>query len=100
VEGAEAALQEARSVLGATRRERWIANTLAGLAEVAVHRGDIDEATVLLEDARDRYAARDDAQGVEHVEERLRSIAKSPLRRGKEALDTTSRTVTTKRRTS
>jgi predicted ATPase len=100
VDQAEAALQEARSVLGATRRERWIANTLAGLAEVALHRGDVEQATALLTDARERYVARDDAPGVAHVDDRLRSVAKPPLRAGKEAPDTTSRTVTTKGRTS
>ena len=40
LDDAEAALLEARAVLGATQRERWIANTLAGLAEVALLRGD------------------------------------------------------------
>jgi predicted ATPase len=100
IDDAEAALEEARSVLGATGRERWIANTLSGLAEVALRRGDLEQATALLEDARERYAARDDAPGVADVDERLRSIAKSPLRPGKEAPDTTSRTVTTKGRPS
>ena len=39
---------EARAVLGATQRERWIANTLAGLAEIAVLRGDEQRAVGLL----------------------------------------------------
>ena len=60
-------------MLGETQRERWIANTLAGLAEVALLRGDAERASALLADARDRYAARDDALGVADVEERLRS---------------------------
>ena len=51
-------------MLGPTQRERWIANTLAGLAEVALLRGDVDHASALLDDARERYAARDDAPGV------------------------------------
>ena len=85
-------------MLGATRRERWIANTLAGLAEVALLRGDVDRASALLDDARDRYAARDDASGVASVDERLRSIAKGPLRPGKEAPGRTSRRTTTKGR--
>jgi hypothetical protein len=63
-------------VLGETQGERWIANTLSGLAEVALLRGDLDQASALLADARDRYAARDDALGVSNVEERLRSLAK------------------------
>ncbi len=61
-------------MLGATRRERWIANTLAGLAEVALLRGDRERACALLADARERYAARDDALGVADVEERLRDL--------------------------
>jgi hypothetical protein len=65
---------EARAVLGATQRERWIANTLAGLAEIAVLRGDEQRALALLADARDRYAARHDAVGVADVEERLRGL--------------------------
>ncbi len=65
---------EARAVLGPTQRERWIANTLAGLAEVALLRGDGKRASALLADARDRYAARDDALGVADVEERLRGL--------------------------
>ena len=100
LDGAEAALQEARVVLGPTQRERWIANTIAGLAEVALHRGDVEQATALLIDARERYAARDDAPGVAHVEERLRIVAKPPLRPGKGAPDRTSRTTTTKGRKS
>jgi predicted ATPase len=98
LDGAEAALQEARSVLEATRRERWIANTLAGLAEVALLRGDVERASALLGDARERYAARNDAPGIASVDERLRSLAKRPLRPGKDAPDTTSRTTTTKGR--
>ena len=48
LDGAEAALQEAFAVLGETQRERWIANTLAGLAEVALLRGDVDAGVRLL----------------------------------------------------
>ena len=44
-------------MLGETQRERWIANTLAGLAEVALLRGDAERAPALLADARERYAA-------------------------------------------
>ena len=74
VDDAEAALLEARAVVGATGRERWIANTLAGLAEVAVLRGDGARATALLIEARDRYRVRDDALGAADAEERLRSL--------------------------
>ena len=98
LDGAEAALEEARSVLQVTRRHRWIANTLAGLAEVALLRGDVDRASALLDDARASYVARDDASGVASIDERLRAIAKGPLRPGKEATSTTSRRTTTKGR--
>ncbi|HEY6031955.1 MAG TPA: tetratricopeptide repeat protein, partial [Gaiellaceae bacterium] len=98
VDDAEAALQEAYSVLGATQRERWIAHTLAGLAEVALLRGDVERASELLTDARGRYAARDDALGLADVDERLRSLAKAPLRAGKGGPDTTTRTSKTKGR--
>lgn len=50
LDDAEAALQEARAVLGPTGRERWIANTIAALAEVAVLRGEPEQAAVLLAD--------------------------------------------------
>jgi predicted ATPase len=74
LDDAEAALQEARAVLLTTGRERWIANTLAGLAEVALLRGDRQRARALFADARDRYAARDDALGAAEVEERLHAL--------------------------
>jgi len=98
LDDAEAALQEARSVLGETQRERWIANTLAGLPEVAVLHGDAERASALLADTRHRYAARDDALGVAEVEERLRGVAKDPLSPGKAAPDRTTCTPKTKGR--
>src|SRR5580765_2737059 len=76
LDDAEAALNEAHAVLRETQRERWIANTLTGLAEIAVLRGDVERAAVLLADARDRYAARDDALGVSSVDRRLTQLAK------------------------
>ena len=91
LDDADAALQEAHAVLGETKRERWLASTLAGLAEVALLRGDTEQATVLLADARARYAERDDSLGVAAIDERLRSVAKEPLRPGKDAPDTTTR---------
>jgi ATP/maltotriose-dependent transcriptional regulator MalT len=75
LDDAEAALREAHAVLGPTQRERWIANTLIGLADVALLRGNADQATVLLADARDRYAARHDAAGADDAELRLREAA-------------------------
>ena len=74
LEDAEAALLEAHEVVRETGRERWIANTLAGLAEVALLRGDLQRALELFTEARDHYAARDDAPGVADVEERLRAL--------------------------
>jgi predicted ATPase/DNA-binding SARP family transcriptional activator len=74
LENAEAALLEAHKVVGETGRERWIANTLAGLAEVALLRGDLQRALELFAEARDHYAARDDAPGVADVEARLRAL--------------------------
>jgi predicted ATPase len=100
LDDAEGALQEALVVLGETRRERWIAHTIAGLAEVAVLRDDLDRAAALFADVRARYASTDDELGVASVEERLRTLAKAPLRPGKGAPGTTSRTTTTKRRKS
>ena len=67
-------------MLEATGRDRWIANTLAGLAEVALLRGDADRARALLLEARERYAARDDAVGVADVDERLAGVADAALR--------------------
>jgi predicted ATPase len=74
VDGAESALGEAYSVLGETGRERWIANTVVGLAEVALRRGDGERAQTLLEDARARYAVRDDVRGLARVDERLAQL--------------------------
>lgn len=98
LDDAEAALQEALAVLGETGRERWIGHTVAGLAEVAVLRGDLERAAALFADARARYASTDDELGVASVEERLRGLAKAPLRPGKAAPDRTPRATTTKGR--
>ncbi len=100
LDDAESALREALSVLGATQRERWLASTVAGLAEVAVLRGNTEQAAELLRDARERYASRDDALGVATIDERLRSVAKEPLRAGKGPPDTPVRQAKTKGRKS
>ena len=89
IDDAERALHEARGVLGPTQRERWIANTLAGLAEVAVQRGDAEHARVLLLDAQERYAARHDVRGVADVERRLGELANGVLRPVKDPPHTT-----------
>ena len=89
---AEAVLVEARTVLGETQRDRWDAHTVAGLAEVALLRGDRERAGELFAEARDRYASKQDAQGVATIELRLESIAKAPLSGRKRAAATTSST--------
>ena len=63
LDDAESALREALSVIGVTQRERWIAYTLAGLAEVATLQGDAGRAATLFADARDRYASTGDDAG-------------------------------------
>ncbi len=98
LDDAESALREALSVLGETQRHRWLASTVAGLAEVAVLRGDAELAGELFRDARDRYASRDDVLGVATIDDRLRSVAKEPLRPGKGSPDTPVRQAKTKGR--
>jgi hypothetical protein len=56
-----------------------------------VLRAAFERASVLLTEARDGYATRNDARGVADVEARLRGIAKSALSPRKEAPDTTLR---------
>jgi hypothetical protein len=73
-------------VLAATGRQRWIATTLMGLAEVALLRGDPEQAHTLFADARKRYAAHHDALGVAQVEERMDSVPKGSLRPRKETV--------------
>ena len=43
--------------------DRWVAHTVAGLAEVALLRGDVDQARELFTDASARYLAAADASG-------------------------------------
>ena len=74
IDGAEAALEEALAALVETELERWNAHTFAALAEVAVLRGDTQRAVGLFADAKERYAAKQDAIGVAAVEERLRAL--------------------------
>jgi hypothetical protein len=74
IESAEAALEEARTVLGETQVERWNAHTFAALAEVAVLQGEEQRAVELLGEARERYAAKPDLLGVAAVEDRIRAL--------------------------
>jgi ATP/maltotriose-dependent transcriptional regulator MalT len=96
---AEAALQEARTVLGVTGRQPWVANTLSALAEVALLRGDEDRASALLADARDRWARSGDALGLAAVEDALQSLANHTQSGRKDAAVTTAPAPTTKGRT-
>ena len=50
-----------------------------GFAEVARLRGDVERASTLLAEARERYAVRDDALAVADVEKRLHDLAKEQL---------------------
>jgi len=72
-------------VLAVTGRERWIANTVAAQAQVAALGGAPDRAAALLDEARERYAAGDDAIGVAEMQWRSRELAKDVLSPGKEA---------------
>jgi len=47
------------------------------MAEVALLRGENDEAAALLTDARERYASRDDSIGVADAEERLGELLRA-----------------------
>src|SRR5262249_27959473 len=76
VAAADAALREARVVLGVTTRERWIAETDAGLAETAVRLGDAERAAELFAAARARYEASGDAESVAYLDERMKQVAK------------------------
>jgi hypothetical protein len=64
-------------VIAVTERQRWIANTLLGLSDVALLRGDADRATALLQEARERYVLRDDGAGVADVETRLAALLRA-----------------------
>ena len=75
---------------------RWNAHMKSALAEIAVLQGDPDRAARLFAEARDRYTSNADAAGVAAVEERLRSLAKSPQRGRKSRPATTSSTSTRK----
>ena len=92
---------EALRVLGETQRERWIAHTLAGARRGRAAPGRRRSAAAALLRRRPRAATprRDDDLGVAAVDERLRALAKPPLRRRKGAADTTRRATATKGRT-
>jgi hypothetical protein len=61
-------------VLAATRRERWLAHTLVGLAEVAVLRGELERADALFRQAHERFSLVEDEARVAAVAERLAAL--------------------------
>jgi hypothetical protein len=97
---AEAALQEARAVVGETERQGWIAVTVATLGEVARLHGESDRARTLFEQAREHYLASELQAGVAAMEERVQSVAKDRQRARKGARGRTASTATRKRRQS
>lgn len=80
---AEELLEQALGVVEETPNRRWQAVTWAHLAEVELLRGEDARAQDLLERALDAFASRDDAQGVEYVRARIRSLAKRAQTGGK-----------------
>jgi predicted ATPase len=73
LDAADAALREALAIVGETQRDRWIAHTLASLAQVSSLRGDAEGAEALFAEARERYALTGDELGVASVDEQLRA---------------------------
>ncbi len=95
---ADELLEQALGVVEETPNTRWQGVTSAHRAEVALLRGDDSQARALLEQALEAFAARDDAQGVEYVRTRLRSLAKPAQTAGKEAPGRTGASRPTRRR--
>jgi predicted ATPase/predicted negative regulator of RcsB-dependent stress response len=73
---AEALLEQALTVIEETPNRRWHAVTSAHLGELAFLRGQDDRARDLFGQALDGFVSRNDAEGVEHVRSRLRTLAK------------------------
>ncbi len=80
---ADELLEQALAVVEETPNVRWQAVTWAHRAEVALLRGEDERARDLLQRALDAFASRDDAQGVEYVRARIRSLAKRTQTGGK-----------------
>ncbi|HEX4465974.1 MAG TPA: tetratricopeptide repeat protein [Solirubrobacteraceae bacterium] len=100
LEAARDALEEARRVVGATGREAWIAVTDSTLAEVAALEEDAPRATLLFEQARDRYLAIGDDAGAAAMQTRMQSVAEARQSPRKVTAARNARTATTKRRQS
>jgi ATP/maltotriose-dependent transcriptional regulator MalT len=98
LDDAEASLEEARAVVGATERQRWIAATLAALAEVAQLRGDAARAASLSRQAGGHYRAGGDGASAAAMHASTQSRAKNRQRPRKATTGTTARTAKTKRR--
>ena len=98
LDAAEAALAEAEAVVRETDLSRWNAHLQSALAEVVLLQGREEQAAELFSQARDRYAENADANGVDAVDERLRSLAKPPLSGRKRAPAITSSSPTRKGR--
>jgi predicted ATPase len=98
LDAAEAALAEAEAVVRETDLSRWNAHLQSALAEVVLLQGREEQAAELFAQARDRYAANADANGVAVADERLRSLAKAALSGRKSRPATTSSSPTRKGR--
>jgi predicted ATPase len=98
LDDAEASLEEARAVVGATERQRWIGATLAALAEVAQLRGDAARAASLSRQAGEHYRAGGDEASAAAMHAPTQSRAKNRQRPRKATTSTTARTAKTKRR--
>jgi hypothetical protein len=95
---AEAALEEAREVVGVTERRGWIDVTVAMQAEVAKLQGDDARAAALFAQAREGYAAASDAAGVAAIDAHAQSLANDRQSRRKAGPRTNKRVATTRKR--
>jgi predicted ATPase len=95
---AEELLEQALGVVEETPNRRWQAVTWAHLAEVELQRGEDARARDLLERALDAFTSRGDAQGVEYVRARIRSLAKRTQTGGKSTPARTGASKSTRRR--
>ena len=94
------ALREAKHVLAETTRSRWLAFTDVSMAEVAIARGEPNEAKELWESALAHYRVANDLPEIALVEEQLQSLAKTAQSSRKDGGDKTRVKRSTKGRTS
>ena len=76
LDAAEAALEDALASRTGGGRDRWHAETLARLAEVALIRNDRQRAAALFTEARERFVSGYDDAAAAGIDERLRALAK------------------------